>query len=498
MPIQRTPPKSTAEQLSASFRAATPNNDNSNMADQQQTQTDPKKKKEDYIGLEEYGGFTFDDHMKLYIMKPIDRLKYVPGDFIPYKLDYRQIYLDKMQAEMKQAAGGYDPGLGASSNPNIAGTSKDTKPKVNLTTPSKKEIVLSSDDNDDDDSSDGDPSDDDPGEDDGDGHSRKRKNRTFNVTPNTRLPQMEKYVPVPDIFENQKKLRNYFDELTQWFRFLNITNPIRQKTATLLVGGTVFTDAYRFGTRIYPVGMNRDSPKEEKKKYAFVILKMTITKHLTTAEISVFFFRHQLNQEKQQKNESVVQFYYRLREKAFFCDFGSYEQTDERIFEIMLAGVREEKLRTKAFEDSMVLPEFLRYCQTIESARKQMASIQMRQVNNVERQNNTSKDDLPRCGFCNRKKHAKGVPCPSTGKKCNSCGQIGHFSGSRACANGKSSGGAPPSSQRPKKKGKGKRKSANAVNKGDAESEADVEDDDEEEDESSRTVLALTKHAFGV
>ena len=180
-----------------------------------------EKEKPKYIGDAKYDGFNLEDHMKLVLLPREQQGQYKPGDFIPFHPNFRERYLIMLEQEAKlamesmsmkaEAAGGGATGGGATSGTG-ADENKDVDRKpVGLTSAAANDSIFISDNDDGDDPSD-------PSDDDGFGGNddpRRRREQNINITPNTRLPNMKYFVPVPDSFENTKRLRNYFQTLIQ-------------------------------------------------------------------------------------------------------------------------------------------------------------------------------------------------------------------------------------------------------------------------------------------
>lgn len=333
---------------------------------------------------------------------------------------------------------------------------------------------------------------------------RQQGGQQMNLTPNLRLPNVKAFVPSADLYENTMNLETWFERFDQYCLFFQLYDPLRQRTAALLVGGDHIVNAWKFGVRIYPDNVGPTSPKKTLQDLAYVIFKLTVTRHLTTVEVSLIFFRYKFLREQQLRDEGIGEYYLRLRQRASFCDFG--DNIDQRIYEMLLVGCRNNALRLKAFQERFDLKEFLTYSQGLESAQKQNNAMKtpgnsnLTSVNAISKKNKkksfgkktTPKKPTPSdpCGKCGYEKHTAGQLCPAKGSECRSCGLTGHFSAvcrQRDQQSKKNGNSQPRQGQRHGNGQKNKKKGVNQV----------TYHEDSSDDNDEHTVNAITKHVIG-
>ena len=166
-------------------------------------------------------------------------------------------------------------------------------------------------------------------------------------------------------------------------------------------------------------------------------------------QLNVPFERHQFRQMEQASGESVDQFVCRLRQKAIFCEF---ENVDEAIRDQLIERCRDIRLRRKFLEKTNATLKDLARVQEAVNMRVKVVDQSSGQVNAVsgkphskgkgkgtaQGRNRGNKPGKPSggsqetkvrgCFRCNYTDHmARDPNCPARSKKCNACGEIGHF-----------------------------------------------------------------------
>lgn len=169
-------------------------------------------------------------------------------------------------------------------------------------------------------------------------------------------------------------------------------------------------------------------------------------------QLNVPFERHQFRQMEQASGESVDQFVCRLRQKAISCEF---ENVDEAIRDQLIEKCKDPSLRRKFLEKANVtLKDLQDLARVQEAVNMQVKAMDQSsgQVNAVSGRPHCKgkgkrpaqgrgrgyKPGKPAGGFqetkvrgcfrCNYTDHmARDPNCPARGKKCNACGEIGHF-----------------------------------------------------------------------
>ena len=144
------------------------------------------------------------------------------------------------------------------------------------------------------------------------------------------------------------------------------------------------------------------------------------------------FERHLFRQITQSSEETVDQFVCRLRQRAASCDFG--EREDEYIRDQLIDKCYSAKLRRKFLEKdgSVTLHDLLKTARAQEAVDLQMVSMggnaNSEHVNNVTDTGLNRNVDRRSCFNCGRDDHfARDRRCPARGRKCDQCGEKGHF-----------------------------------------------------------------------
>ena len=192
-----------------------------------------------------------------------------------------------------------------------------------------------------------------------------------------------------------------------------------QKRGLLLhTAGLEVQDVY---FTLVPGGEDKDYPATLKVLDDFFIPKANVP-----------FERHLFRQITQSREETVDQFVCRLRQRAASCDFG--EREDEYIRDQLIDKCYSAKVRRKFLEkDGSVTPnDLLITARAQEAVDLQMVAMggnaNSEQVNNVTDTGLNTNVDKRSCFNCGRDDHfARDRRCPARGRKCDQCGEIGHF-----------------------------------------------------------------------
>ena len=171
-----------------------------------------------------------------------------------------------------------------------------------------------------------------------------------------------------------------------------------------------------------------------------------------TPQLNVPFERHQFREMEQASGESVDQFVCRLRQKAISCEF---ENVDEAIRDKLIERCRDPRLCCKLLEKTNAtlkgLQDLARVKEAVNMQVKAMdwSSGHVNAVSGkphskgkgkrtAQGRGRGNKPVKPSCASqetkvrgcfrCNYTDHmARDQNCPAHGKKCNACGEIGHF-----------------------------------------------------------------------
>ena len=150
---------------------------------------------------------------------------------------------------------------------------------------------------------------------------------------------------------------------------------------------------------------------------------------------NVPFERHLLRQISQSSEKTVDQFVCQLRQRAASCEFG--EREDEYIRDQLIFKCYSAKLRRNFLEKegSVTLKDLLVTARAQEAVNLQMEAMGARggdisseQVNSVVDVSGGTSSGKRDCFNCGREDHfARDKRCPARGRKCDQCGEIGHF-----------------------------------------------------------------------
>ena len=197
-----------------------------------------------------------------------------------------------------------------------------------------------------------------------------------------------------------------------------ITSDSQKRGLLLHTAGLEVQDVY---FTLVPGGDDKDYPATLKVLDDYFIPKANVP-----------FERHLFRQISQSSEETVDQFVCRLRQRAALCDFG--EREDEYIRDQFIDKCYSAKLRRKFLEKdgSVTLNDLLKTARAQEAVDLQMVAMggnaNSEQVNNVTDTGLNRNVDRRSCFNCGRDDHfARDRRCPARGRKCDQCGEIGHF-----------------------------------------------------------------------
>lgn len=240
-------------------------------------------------------------------------------------------------------------------------------------------------------------------------------------------------------YNENEDWKNYQDRLEQYFIVNNIMEP-RRRVATLI---TVI------GTKGYGVLANLcdpESPSQKSYDELCAILKKQYSKTL-----SVFRERTEFFDLKQSENESVNQWYVRLKDKASTCQWGA--QLDLMVTNKFVAGLKKGKVLDRVCEedhtkDSVQIVEVAKRKEAALIQSYQEVSVHKVNFNNRDKKsepkkqnragkegakkqynNNKDKRDFKggkRCTHCGYSNH-ESTDCKFKLYKCNYCDIVGHL-----------------------------------------------------------------------
>ena len=182
--------------------------------------------------------------------------------------------------------------------------------------------------------------------------------------------------------------------------------------------------------------------------------------------------RFHLQKFKQTNTESVDEFMTRCKTQARKCRFRDVTETEERLIEQLIVGVRHAKVQEKLLsrDENLTLDAALDVVRTHEVTLANMqqfagdatvnyVSRDSRPGRRPPREPSRHRVDQPRtpCAKCGWRKHPEGDGCPAEGSRCNICGDLNHWS--RVCRHTETETGSRvhrADSRRPRSSGRGK------------------------------------------
>ena len=134
-------------------------------------------------------------------------------------------------------------------------------------------------------------------------------------------------------------------------------------------------------------------------------------------------------------SETVDEFMKRCKTQARKCKFRDATESEERLIEQLVVGVRHEKMQEKLLcrDDTLTLDAAMNVARTHEAtlANMQQFSGDASNISHVSRSRRTyepsgRREEVPTYANCGRY-HAPTDRCPAEGSKCNACGKLNHW-----------------------------------------------------------------------
>ena len=152
---------------------------------------------------------------------------------------------------------------------------------------------------------------------------------------------------------------------------------------------------------------------------------------------NVTFERYQFNKSIQNTDETVENYYVRLRSLASTCEFGTL--TDDLIRDRIVLGIRDDNARKRLLQEpNLTLSSCLDICRAFESSQAQSKAMQepvsayavSHKLKHGKHSGGKGKKPSPKlinCGFCGKQHEKDKSKCPAYGQKCKLCKRENHF-----------------------------------------------------------------------
>jgi len=263
--------------------------------------------------------------------------------------------------------------------------------------------------------------------------------------------QMTAFSPGGDPDENGKMWERWKKELETRLRYFRITETPDKVDAISIYGG----ERVRELIELLP---NRPAPQDVvRTEYEEIIAKLD---HYFQPSVNSDSARARLDKLQQMENETMAQYYVRLRKIAADCAF---PDRDDAIRSKILNTMRDKKLRREAMVKNYSLSDLLKNAATKEDVDRQAKQIEgeTRQVETTKRvyakskyppkpkETSQPRKDVPQkskspktaaaaptaksgfgirgCQFCGYQHEMSRNKCPASGQTCRKCGKLGHF-----------------------------------------------------------------------
>lgn len=174
--------------------------------------------------------------------------------------------------------------------------------------------------------------------------------------------------------------------------------------------------------------------EEERKSYKCI---RKLWSEYCVGQTNITFERYQFNKCVQNTDESVENYYVRLRSLASTCEFGTL--TDDLIRDRIVLGIRDDNTRKRLLQEpNLTLSSCLDICRAMESSKAQSKAMQepvsayavSHKPKVWKHSGGKGKKLAPKvinCGFCGRQHEKDKSKCPAYGQKCKLCKRENHF-----------------------------------------------------------------------
>ena len=255
--------------------------------------------------------------------------------------------------------------------------------------------------------------------------------------------KVEEFLPSDDILETSPKWKSWRRKIELQMDYFDIIEPKDKRMCLLVHGGE------------HILSIHENSPETDDKdadEYTELIEKI---EKIYITKKSRLHARYRFNKARKETGQTIAQYEIELRRLAKDCEFHGYD--DEMILDRLLSTCEDEKLQDEALSKDWDLKTFMKYAtmkqdikaQTEDmkseiktevpseyvratytgkprsrSSKKKMYSFKNSENPTPKKPMHTgSQQKCTRCGY-----DQSHEICPATGKQCNSCGKLNHFS----------------------------------------------------------------------
>lgn len=232
------------------------------------------------------------------------------------------------------------------------------------------------------------------------------------------------------VFNPNEENGNVYAKWTRWLRGLNlflesknITESKRKKAMLLHHGGFELQDIF------YTIP-GADTVADGEDPYVKTVDTLNA---FFKPKVNITYERHVFRSLRQMEEETVAQYVTRLRQQAKNCEF---KEEDAEICSQIVECCTSSEIRRRILEKSEITVKgALEIAQTIEAIEMQTKNIEGQAVARLTgygrgQNKGIARDRETVCFRCGYKGHRyKDDRCPAKGRKCNKCGETGHFAG---------------------------------------------------------------------
>ena len=256
---------------------------------------------------------------------------------------------------------------------------------------------------------------------------------------------------IPPCHLGRNKVKRY-KHWADWLRdaeakisFLKIQHDDNKLDFLRSCAGTELTEFWAKEARIRFVGGQPGEPQAHTYSEVLTETKAALLKIINRDRAIMDLLR------LDQGNRSFTEFISEVEDQEFLCQTEDRPITGNDLKRIsLLAGMKDRNLAEKAIAEEYTLEKVIQAGINRESSRANVEAMQTKQTDNVNRMAQSGKysaryktpehqrETRRRCKMCTYE-HVEGR-CPAEGRKCNACGEMGHFVRAKLCKSLKTGG----------------------------------------------------------